>query len=259
MKKVSVIKIGGNVLDDAISLEQFLKRFSLMDGFKILVHGGGKAATALANKLGVEQQMVDGRRLTDSETLKIVTMVYAGEINKNIVAQLQAEGCNAFGLSGVDGNLILSKKRESTEIDFGFAGDVEAINKDLLSTLIETGFVPVIAPITHDGKGQLLNTNADTIANKIALALSSIYEVHLYFLFEKKGVLMDAENESSSIPQLSKELYSELKERKKVFAGMLPKLDNAFEAIDKGVSKVIIGRAEDLNELLKSNAGTIIS
>lgn len=258
MKKLYVIKIGGNIIDNEAKLAAFIKDFAAVDGLKVLVHGGGKLATKLAADLGIEQQMIDGRRITDAATLKIVTMVYAGAINKNVVAQLQANGCNAIGLTGADGNAIKAHKRNHPTIDYGFVGDVDEVNTRLLQSLLEQNIAVVLAPITHDGNGLLLNTNADTIAQEAAKALSSIYDVELIYSFEKSGVLMDAEDDASVIPSINPTTYSELKENQVIFAGMIPKLDNAFAAINSGVSKVIIGKAEQLQQLITGEAGTTI-
>ncbi len=265
MKKLYVIKIGGNIIDNEAKLSAFIKDFAAVDGLKVLVHGGGKLATKLAADLGIEQQMIDGRRITDAATLKIVTMVYAGAINKNAVAQLQANGCNAIGLTGADGNAIKAHKRVSPPnlkgepgIDYGFVGDVDTVNTGLLKSLLEQNIAVVLAPITHDGNGLLLNTNADTIAQETAKALSSIYDVELIYSFEKSGVLLNAEDDGSVIPSINPTTYSELKDTKVIFAGMIPKLDNAFAAINSGVSKVIIGKAEQLQQLIKGEAGTTI-
>ena len=266
MKKLYVIKIGGNIIDNESKLASFIKDFAVVDGLKVLVHGGGKLATKLAADLGIEQQMIDGRRITDAATLKIVTMVYAGAINKNVVAQLQAHGCNAIGLTGADGNAIKAHKRVSPPtpkgepgIDYGFVGDVDTVNTNLLQSLLEQNIAVVLAPITHDGNGLLLNTNADTIAQEAAKALSSIYDVELIYSFEKSGVLMDAEDDASVIPSINPTTYIELKEKQVIFAGMIPKLDNAFAAINSGVSKVIIGKAEQLQQLITGEAGTTIN
>lgn len=258
MDKLYVIKIGGNIIDDDKKLSSFLRSFSNINGKKILVHGGGKLATRLADQLGVVQQMVEGRRITDAETLKIVTMVYAGYVNKNIVAQLQANNCNAIGLCGADGDAILAHKRKHPAIDYGFVGDVDAINTGLLKTLLEQNISIVFAPITHDQQGQLLNTNADTIAQEIAKGMGSEYEVELIYSFEKSGVLLDAEDDSTVIPAITPSYYRELKTKQKIFAGMIPKLDNAFAALNSGVQKVIIGKAENLEELITGSSGTSI-
>lgn len=263
--RLYVIKIGGNIIDDEEKLSSFLTSFAAIRERKILVHGGGKLATKLAAQLNIPQQMVEGRRITDAETLKIVTMVYAGLINKDIVAQLQAAGCNAVGLSGADGNVILAHKRLPKDssfgnegLDYGFAGDVDDVNASFLQALLEQNVSPVLSPITHNGKGQLLNTNADTIAQETAKALSSFYEVHLVYSFEKSGVLLNADDEASVIPVINPEKYRELKENGLVFAGMIPKLDNAFSALRSGVKKVLIGKAEALNSLVSEQSGTSI-
>jgi acetylglutamate kinase len=253
-----VIKIGGNIIDDEKKLSSFLTDFADIHGKKILVHGGGKLATRMAEKLGVVQQLVDGRRITDAETLKIVTMVYAGYVNKNIVARLQAVNCNAMGLCGADGDSILAHKRKHPVIDYGFVGDVDAINTALLKSLLEQNIAIVFAPITHDQQGQLLNTNADTIAQELAKAMSTEYEVSLIYSFEKSGVLLDAEDDSTVIPEIKPSYYQQLKAKQKIFAGMIPKLDNAFAALNSGVKKVIIGKAEQLNQLIEGTSGTSI-
>ena len=258
MDKLYIIKIGGNIIDDENKLSSFLACFAEIPGKKILVHGGGKLATKLADMMGVEQKMVEGRRITDAETLKIVTMVYAGYINKNIVAQLQANHCNALGLCGADGDAILAHKRIHPVIDYGFVGDVDAINTVLLQSLLDQHISLVFAPITHDQQGQLLNTNADTVAQELAKHLSHLYAVSLIYSFEKSGVLLDTEDESTVINSLNKRYYQQLKTKEKIFAGMIPKLDNAFAALDSGVEKVIIGKAEELKQLLKGTSGTSI-
>ena len=259
MDKLLIIKIGGNIIDDEKKLSSFLEAFAAIDAKKILIHGGGKLATRLAEQMNVPQQMVDGRRITDAETLKIVTMVYAGYINKNLVAALQAYGCNALGLTGADGNAILAHKRVHAALDYGFAGDVDAIDASLLKTLIQHGLTPVLSPLTHDKKGQLLNTNADTIAQETAKALSALYDVELIYSFEKNGVLLDVNNERSVIRKLNAAYYRELKTEGKIFAGMIPKLDNAFSALEYGVKKVIIGKAEEIHGLISGDKGTSIS
>ena len=257
--KLYVIKIGGNIIDNEKKLSSFLKSFAAIEDKKILVHGGGKLATKLAEKMGIEQKLIDGRRITDAETLKIVTMVYAGYVNKNIVAQLQSFNCNAVGLSGVDGDIILAHKRKHPVIDYGFVGDVDSVNTPLLKNLLDQNLSLVFAPITHDQGGQLLNTNADTIAQEIAKALSNEYEVRLIYSFEKSGVLMDADDETTVIKNINPGFYKELKSKEKIFAGMIPKLDNAFAALNSGVNKVIIGKAEELDKLMKGTAGTTIN
>ncbi|CAN5725031.1 acetylglutamate kinase [soil metagenome] len=258
MEKLFVIKIGGNIIDDDVKLQLFLSSFVAVEGKKILVHGGGKLATKLAVQLGVEQQMIDGRRITDTETLKIVTMVYAGYINKNIVAQLQSRGSNALGLCGADGNMIQSHKRTHATIDYGFVGDVDLVNTSLLKSLLDQHVDVVLAPITHNKEGQLLNTNADTIAQEIAQAMSTLYEVHLIYSFEKAGVLLDANDDKTVITSITPSSYKELKQQNVIFAGMIPKLDNAFAALNKGVHRVVIGKAEELQELTQQQSGTSI-
>ncbi len=277
MKSLKVIKIGGNVIDNPESLQQFIADFALLQGPKILVHGGGKIATKLAEDLGIKSKMVEGRRITDGESLKVVTMVYAGLINKNIVAGLQQHKCNAIGLSGADGNMIRATRRlpqkvlSSVEparagtdgdlgeaVDYGFVGDLDesSIDHQGLSKLLEAGFTPVFSAITHDGKGQLLNTNADTIASAISIAMSKEYETSLIFCFEKAGVLMDVEDEGSVIRTIDPHYYNELKHQGIINDGMIPKLDNAFEAINKGLKEVCIGKADALPRLSNETFGT---
>jgi acetylglutamate kinase len=262
MQALHIIKIGGNVIDNSENLHSFLKDMAALDGFKILVHGGGKVATQLSASLGIESKLVDGRRITDIETLRVVTMVYAGLINKNIVASLQAIGCNAIGLTGADGNLILAKKRTVKTIDYGFVGDLDenSIDPQNISKLMEAGFVPVFSALTHDGAGQLLNTNADTIASALAVALSKLYETTLIYCFEKKGVLRDVDDEDSLIRDIDPAGYEELKKQQVISGGMLPKLDNAFTAIACGVKAVIIGHAQELGKLGQNQSfGTRLS
>jgi acetylglutamate kinase len=258
MNKLFIIKIGGNIIDDEEKLSIFLKAFSAIKEKKILVHGGGKLATKIAEQMNIPQQVIDGRRITDAATLKIVTMVYAGYINKNIVAKLQASHCNAIGLCGADADTILAHKRKHPVMDYGFAGDVDAINTDFIKTLVEKNITPVFAPITHDQQGQLLNTNADTIAQELAKGLSNMYEVTLIYSFEKSGVLLDTSNDNTVIRVINPASYKKLKAEEKIFSGMIPKLDNAFLALDGGVKKVIIGKAENLKELINGISGTSI-
>ena len=239
--EITVVKIGGNIIDSPSLLSLFLADFSKIQGYKILVHGGGKLATKMAESIGLTPQLIDGRRITDAPMLDVTVMTYAGAINKNIVAQLQAFNCNAIGFSGADGNLIQSEKRNHSTIDFGFVGDVKKVNPELLQALISIGISPVFCAITHDNKGQLLNTNADTIASEIAISLSAIFEVSLLYCFEKQGVLADPEDENSVILQLNEQDYNELSEKKAIHSGMIPKMDNCFSALKKGVEKVIIG------------------
>jgi len=259
MEKLYVIKIGGNIIDDEAKLSSFLQSFALIDGKKILVHGGGKLATRVAEAMGISQQMIDGRRITDAETLKVVTMVYAGFINKNIVAKLQANGCNTIGLTGADGNLITAHKRSHATIDYGFVGDVDAVNDELISQLLQKNINLVVAPVTHDSKGSLLNTNADTIAQEIAKAMSRGHEVSLIYCFEKRGVLLNAEDEDSAIAEINPAYFSTLKEKEIISAGMIPKLDNAFAALQSGVQHILIGHADDLSQLINNQAGTAIT
>ncbi|MGY8914133.1 MAG: acetylglutamate kinase [Flavobacteriales bacterium] len=239
--KLSIIKIGGNVIEDENQLSRFLSSFSKMEGLKILVHGGGKLATQLAEKLGIQSQLVGGRRITDEDSLKVITMVYGGLTNKNIVAQLQAYNCNAIGLSGADGNTIQAHKRPVKTIDYGYAGDVDGINANTINALLSSGLVPVFCAITHDEKGQLLNTNADTIASEIAIGMSELYETTLYYCFEKKGVLMDIGEENSVVKHINSQSYQKLLDQKIIADGMLPKLENCFHALNKNVNKVCIG------------------
>jgi acetylglutamate kinase len=260
-EKLYIIKIGGSIIDDDGKLKKFLKSFASLDApgiKKILVHGGGKLATRLAEQLGVEQQVVDGRRITDAETLKIVTMVYAGYINKNIVAGLQANHCNAIGLCGADGDTILAHKRNHPVINYGFVGDIDAINAQLIKNLLDQNIAIVFAPITHDQEGQLLNTNADTIAQELAKGMSAEYEVSLIYSFEKKGVLLDANDDNTLIPEITRSYYQQLKAKEKIFAGMIPKLDNAFTALNSGVKRVVIGNAENMEQLIEGSSGTTI-
>lgn len=246
MQTLSVIKIGGNVIDNEKALDQFLTRFSEIEGHKLLIHGGGKVATEIAARLGLRTQKVEGRRITDSDMLEVVTMVYGGLINKKIVAALHGKDCPAIGLTGTDANLILAHKRPVKEVDYGWVGDVDQVNGAFLANLLGQGLTPVIAPITHNGEGQLLNTNADTIATKIAAAMAPFFKTHLYVCFEKPGVLLNVEDEGSLIPELSFEKYGFLKSEGVIVEGMLPKLDTAFQAMENGVASVVIGLAEHI-------------
>lgn len=240
-QKLSVVKIGGNVIENKEDLSKFLQLFSTIDNPKILVHGGGKLATELGKKLGITSKYIGGRRITDAQTLEVITMVYAGLTNKNIVAELQANNCNAIGLSGADGNAIQAHKRIVKEIDYGFAGDVEGVNSNMIAALIKANLTPVFCAMTHDGKGQLLNTNADTIASEIAIGMSQIYQTNLYYCFEKKGVLTDVNNENSVVTDIDSKKYQELLKKGIIADGMLPKMENCFHALHKNVSKVCIG------------------
>lgn len=255
MEKLTLVKVGGKIVEESDSLETLLQDFRQIAGHKVLVHGGGRLATELSERLGIETRMVDGRRITDAETVKVVTMVYAGLVNKNIVARLQALGVNAMGLCGADFNLIRSHKRPVKDIDYGFVGDVEEVQPDVLSELIGQNIVPVVAPITHDGHGLLLNTNADTIANEVAKALATRFEVRLVYCFEKKGVLSRPDDEDSVISRITPDDYEQYKSEGIIQGGMIPKLDNAFNALHCGVREVVITKA---SELLRQS-GTRIS
>ena len=259
MDKLFIIKIGGQSIDDKQNCSSFLRAFASIKEKKILVHGGGTLATQIATRLGIPQNLIEGRRITDAETLKVIIMTYAGYINKNLVAQLQSQGCNALGLSGADGNAIKAHKRTISGIDYGFVGDIDEVNAPFLQGLIGENLVPVIAALTHDGKGQLLNSNADTIAQEIAKALSSLYEVSLIYTFEKNGVLRKPEDENSVIPKIDWPSYQELKKLQIIYGGMIPKLDNAFIALHKGVKKLMIGKAENLLDLLEGKSGTTLT
>ncbi|WP_326990604.1 acetylglutamate kinase [Chitinophaga sp. 212800010-3] len=256
-----IIKVGGNVIDNPVLLQSFLGKFAAIPGKKILIHGGGKIATRIGDKLGIESKYVDGRRITDADTIDVVTMVYGGLVNKQLVAQLQANGCNAIGLTGADANIIPAVKRPVKEIDYGFVGDVytDKLNTAPLRALLEAGTTPVFAPLTHDGKGQILNTNADTIASSLAIALSAYYSVRLIYCFEKKGVLRDPADDNAVINLINKEIYQQLLAEKVLTEGILPKLQNAFSAIDNGVKEVLIGHADDvLSNTTATVAGTLI-
>ena len=246
--QLTVVKIGGNVIDNESALKAFLSYFAAIEGYKILVHGGGKIATKTAEGLGITAVFHEGRRITDKPMLDVAVMTYAGLINKDITAHLQALQNNAMGFTGADGNLILSEKRKNAAVDFGFVGDVVAVNAALIQVLLLQNVVPVFCAITHDGAGQLLNTNADTIASTLAVACSNYFDVNLLYCFEKKGVLMDAEDEESVIKNLTFEAYQQLREQKVIHSGMLPKLENCFNALQQGVSKIGIGSPEMLKK-----------
>ncbi|MBK0402620.1 acetylglutamate kinase [Adhaeribacter sp. BT258] len=257
---LNLIKIGGNIIDDETKLNRFLKDFAQIPGPKILIHGGGKTVTQISGNLGLETTMVNGLRITDAETLRVVTMVYGGLINKTIVAKLQAEDCNAIGFTGADANLIPAAKRAAGKLDFGYAGDIipGVIRGEKIAFFLDNCFVPVFAPLTHDKAGSLLNTNADTIASALAIALSGQYETKLYYCFEKNGVLTDLENEDSIIEELTLEKYRSLKHEGLIAKGMLPKLDNAFKALVAGVNSVVICHADAIGKMLiqDKKAGT---
>lgn len=246
-EKLTVIKVGGKIVEEEATLSRLLDDFSTIEGHKVLVHGGGRSATKLAAQLGIESKMVNGRRVTDSETLKVVTMVYGGLVNKSIVAGLQSRGVNALGLTGADMNVIRSVKRPVKEVDYGFVGDVEEVDASLLSDLIYKGVVPVMAPLTHDGKGNMLNTNADTIAGETAKALAALFDVTLIFCFEKKGVLRDENDDESVISLITPPDFERYVANGVIQGGMIPKLENSFAAIDAGVSEVVITLASAIN------------
>jgi acetylglutamate kinase len=258
MKKLYIIKIGGHVLDQQADLESFLDKFKAIDGLKILVHGGGSLATKIGHKLGMQPHYIDGRRITDDATIELVTMVYGGLINKKIVALLQARGCNAIGLTGADANMIPAVKRPTYEgVDFGWVGDIvaETIPASLIASFLEAGLTPVFASLTHDGNGQILNTNADTIAATLASALCGRFSVRLMYCFEKPGILEDMDADDSVISFMNQEAYCRLLQETKLSAGILPKLDNAFVARDAGVKEVWIGHAADILENVQGRSG----
>ena len=248
-EKLTVIKVGGKIVEEAETLQKLLHDFAAIKGYKVLVHGGGRSATKIAAQLGIESQMLNGRRITDAETLKVVTMVYGGLVNKNIVAGLQALGVNAVGLTGADMNVILSDKRPVKDIDYGFVGDVKKVDSQRLADIIHLGIVPVMAPLTHDGKGNILNTNADTIAGETAKGLATLFDVTLIYCFEKKGVLRDEADDDSVIEEINRQQFAELVQEGVIQGGMIPKLENAFEAIDAGVSQVIITSSNAIDGL----------
>lgn len=247
MEKLILIKVGGKIVEEEQTLRQLLTDFASIEGNKVLVHGGGRSATKLAAQLGIESKMVNGRRITDSEMLKVVTMVYGGLVNKNIVAGLQSLGVNALGLTGADMNIMRSDKRPVGEVDYGFVGDVKEVNADLLATLIHQGIVPVLAPLTHDKHGNMLNTNADTIAGEAAKALAKHFDVTLMFCFEKRGVLRDENDDDSVIPEINRDDFKRYVECGVIQGGMIPKLENAYQAIDAGVKQVIITRSSEID------------
>ncbi len=254
-QKITVVKVGGAIVEDPQSLDQLLQNFATIEGPKVLVHGGGRRATKVATSLGIESKMVNGRRITDAEMLEVVTMVYGGLVNKNIIAQLQSKGVNALGLTGADMDVIHSHKRPlKNGVDYGFVGDVERVNGFALRNIIEQGITPVMAPLTHDGKGNMLNTNADTIASETAKALARFYDVTLIYSFEKKGVLSNPEDDESVIPTITRQDFEQYVANGTVAGGMIPKLENALAAVDSGVSQVIITLATAID----GKHGTII-
>lgn len=247
--RLTIVKVGGKIVEEPETLSALLRDFSSIEGFKLLVHGGGRSATKIAERLGIETVMVDGRRVTDENMLQVVTMVYGGLVNKNIVAGLQRLGIDALGMTGADMDIIRSEKRPVKAVDYGWVGDVKRVNGDALATLIRSGVVPVIAPLTHDGCGHLLNTNADTMAGEAAKGLAPFFDVHLVFCFEKAGVLRDENDDNSVIAEMTHSGYMELRDAGVVSGGMLPKLDNAFDALGRGVVEVIITNASSLGNL----------
>lgn len=258
---LNIVKVGGAIVEKEDSLSRLLNDFSLLQGHRLLVHGGGRLATTLATQMGIETQMIDGRRVTDAEMLRIVTMVYGGLVNKQIVAQLQARGINALGLCGADCDILRSHRRPPVKtpdsvIDYGFVGDIDHCNAEALAALLRQGITPVVAPLTHDGCGQLLNTNADTIASTVATALAPLFDVTLTFCFEKKGVLRDANDEDSVIPHITAADFTQLKRDGIVQGGMIPKIENALNACQAGVKRVVITRADQLGQ---TEAGTAIT
>jgi len=254
MNKLTLVKVGGKIVEESETLIQFLADFLKIEGYKVLVHGGGRSATTLAAQLGIDSKMVNGRRITDEETLKVVTMVYGGLVNKQIVAGLQAIGINALGLTGADLNYMRSEKRPIKDVDYGYVGDVKEVNSDILADLILKNVVPVLAPLTHDNSGNMLNTNADTIASEAAKALANHFEVTLMYCFEKKGVLMNESDDESVINEITPLLFEKYVAEGIIQGGMIPKLENAFEAINAGVKQVIITRADNIDK----NMGTKI-
>lgn len=247
--KLTIIKVGGKIVEEKESLDALLRDFAAIDGFKLLVHGGGRSATKVAAQLGIETLMIDGRRVTDDAMLDVVTMVYGGLVNKKVVARLQSLGIDALGMTGADMDIIHSHKRPVKSVDYGWVGDVDRVNGEALSALLRSGVVPVIAPLTHDGEGHLLNTNADTMAGETAKGLAPFFEVSLVYCFEKPGVLRDENDDESVIAEIDPALFASLKEEGIVTGGMLPKLENAFNALDAGVSEVVITRASALDDL----------
>jgi acetylglutamate kinase len=256
MDKLTIIKVGGQIVEEPQTLQLLLADFAAIEGHKLLVHGGGRAATNIAARLGIETKMADGRRITDSAMLEVAVMVYGGLVNKRIVAGLQAFGVNALGLTGADLNCIVAEKRPVGDVDYGFVGDVKKVNAEMLTDLLTRNIVPILTPLTHDGNGNLLNTNADTIAAETAKALAPYFDVKLVFCFEKKGVLLDENDDESVIPQIDFDKYQKLIASKTIKGGMLPKIENAFAAIEAGVKRIIITRADLINN---TNAGTEIN
>lgn len=248
MDRLTIVKVGGKVVEEKELLNSLLDQFVRVTGYKMLIHGGGKAATALADRMGIETRMVDGRRITDEAMLEIVTMVYGGLVNKKVVSGLQSRNVNALGLTGADLDLIRARKRPVGEVDYGFVGDVENINTRELRMLLNENVVPVVAPLTHDGKGLILNTNADTIASSLAVDLSNYFKVFLFYCFEKKGVLSDPLDDNSAIPELSESEFVEYEQSGIISSGMIPKLQNGFKALHNGVSEVLITNPDNFSK-----------
>jgi acetylglutamate kinase len=248
MERLTIIKVGGKVVEDTGAMNALLDHFTRISSHKILIHGGGNTATEIAGKLGIESEMIDGRRITGKSMLEVVTMVYGGLVNKKIVAGLQARGCNAIGLTGADLNLISAVKRPVGEIDYGYVGDVDDVNSREIRLLINESVVPVIAPLTHDGKGNLLNTNADTIAAELAIELTDYFNVFLFYCFDKKGVLQNPQDENSTVYELDTALFNQLKQDSTISTGMIPKLDNGFRAKRNGVKEVLITNTENMTQ-----------
>lgn len=257
MEKLTVIKVGGKIVEEPDSLNRLMNDFAAVSGKKILVHGGGRSATKIAADLGIESVMIEGRRVTDAPMLRVVTMVYGGLVNKNIVAALQSRGVNAIGLTGADMGIIRSHRRETAGIDYGFVGDVDMVDSGAITRLIDAGIVPVIAPLSHDGKGSMLNTNADTIASEVARAMAKHFDTTLIFCFEKPGVLANEKDDMSVIPNINRRMYTDLKSRGIVAGGMIPKLDNAFKALESGVSEVVITKADSLDNIANGSHITL--
>ena len=255
-EKLTIVKVGGKILEESESLNLLLDEFSAIEGSKLLVHGGGRTATKLASDLGIETRMVEGRRITDTSMLRVVTMVYGGLVNKDVVARLNARGVRALGLTGADMDVIRSHRRTGTAIDYGFVGDVDRVDAEVLVMLLKGGITPVMAPLTHDGQGTMLNTNADTIASQTAQALAKAFDVSLVYCFEKKGVLTNPDDDDSVVAHINSSLYDMLKAEGAIQGGMIPKLDNSFAALRKGVSKVVITK---VGQLTQPDAGTTIT
>lgn len=258
-EKLTIVKVGGKIVENDAALDRLIRDFSQIPGYKVLIHGGGRTATDVAAQLGVDTKMVGGRRITDAEMLRVVTMVYAGLVNKNVVAQLEAAGVCALGLTGADMDVIRSHRRPAGEVDYGFVGDVDRVDGERLAQLIHGGIVPVMVPLTHDGKGCMLNTNADTIAGETAKALAGFFDVTLIYCFEFAGVLGDPQDEGSVIPRIDRPFFDKLVKEGIVSGGMIPKLENCLAAVEAGVGRIIITRADLLNADLEHGAGTVIA